>query len=551
VRNYFVRIGVMLSLVAMLVVMLAGCTRNEAADGGNSAVNSGSNDGAAVNAEGAIMLPAMKLPKGSNSASMDMIGLIVYKGKIYTQTATDVDADRAADLIGEKLGRTKASIDEWSKQDDYAEEFASSVGEADVYAVNGYSSEFRIMTYMVHEGVAYAELYECLNGIAVHTGQDIFGQLKLNGNVVQAHYRTHNDWYYSVENHLAIDDMELMEVFVEELNRTVPMRREHAEAEMGDFRNDEKYRELTLRLKDGSQVTLVIIKGGYVRYGNADVFFRMDDPSFERLWEVMTTAADPSEGDAGAGIADGDGKGQTLEEGQAEDTQHALLSDEEFVEQAVADMTRFIELVKAKDAEGVAAYLKRSEFFQWFNVDLASKVIEGFERNFDLASLYVAVDKGNIANSHSPEHQQFGFILADKDQTPESLSEYDHSRMVTFRYEQETGQAIPYNAYVRFYPFAESMVEDYVKLIVEDQAAALSSFLNADDLDIPVWVGEDTIKAYKELLDMTDPASISISNDHGFTFTITDGLSKSHTIEIIYGDGLMGIRDKLIPDFPK
>jgi hypothetical protein len=549
VRNYFVRIGVMLSLVAMLVVMLAGCTRNETADGGNSAVNGGSNDGAVVNAEGAIVLPALKLPKGSNSASMDMIGLIVYKGKIYTQTATDVDADRAADLIGVKLGRTKASIDEWSKQDDYAEEFASSVGEADVYEVKGYRSEFRIMTYMEHEGVAYAELYECLNGITVYTGEDVFGQLKLNGNVVQAQYRTHSDWYYSALNHQTIDDMGLIETFVGELNRTVSITREHAEVELGDFRNDDKYRELTLRLKDGTQVTLVIIKGGYVRYGNADVYFRMDDPSFERLWGVMTKVAEPSEGNAGAGIADGAGNGQVLDEGQAEDTQHALLSDEELVEQAVADMTRFIELVKTKDAVGVAAYLKRSEFFHWFNVDLASKVIEGFERNFDLASLYAAIHKES--NSHSPVDQQFGFILADKDQTPESLSEYDHTRMVTFRYEQETGQPIAYTAYVRFYPFAESMVEDYVKLIVEDQAAELSSFLNADDLDIPVWVGEDTIKAYKELLDMTNLASISITNDYGFIYTITDSLGKSHTIEIIYGDGLMGIRDELIPDFPK
>ncbi|MBK3494261.1 hypothetical protein JFL43_05205 [Viridibacillus sp. YIM B01967] len=55
-------------------------------------------------------------------------------------------------LRGEKLVRTKGTIDEWSKQDDYATEFASSIGNSDVYSVRGYDESFRIMTYSEEGG---------------------------------------------------------------------------------------------------------------------------------------------------------------------------------------------------------------------------------------------------------------------------------------------------------------------------------------------------------------------------------------------------------------
>lgn len=65
---------------------------------------------------------------------------------------------------GEKLGTTKGNIDGWSKQEAYDEEFASTIGETDVYAVKGYDKDFRVMTYE-REGEFSAEFYENLNGI--------------------------------------------------------------------------------------------------------------------------------------------------------------------------------------------------------------------------------------------------------------------------------------------------------------------------------------------------------------------------------------------------
>ncbi len=525
-----IRTGIALLLAAVLV----GCMGSGNGSGSNHSNGSNKNEEAEAGVDGGVVLPAIKLPRGSNAASMDMIGLIVYKGKIYTQTATEIDAGYAAELLGEKLGRTKSGINEWSKQDAYAVEFASSIGEADVYAVKGYSPEFRVMTYMERDGEVYAELYECLNGITVKSGADVFGQLGLTGNVTEAHYRTYNDWYYGVESYQMIEDSALISDFTELLSASEPVTRAAAEAELGDYRNDDNYRELALQLKDGTRVTLMVLRGGYIRYSNADVFFKMDAEHFKRLWEVL------------AGEERLDQQNSSAEQPNSSEEQQ-LTNDNPQDVQALADMTQFIDLVKAKDAAGVHAFLKRSDFFSWFTLDMASRAIEGLERNFDLASLHAAIDENS--NSHSPADRQYGFILVDRDQSADDIdvnSLENQSRAVTLRYEQETGQPIVHTPYVRYYPFAEEMVQTYMNLIAQDQAAELASFMNADDLEVPLWVAEDTITAYRESLDL---GNYSIHNDYGFIYSITDTGGNSHTLEVIYGDGLMGIRDVYTPAF--
>lgn len=237
-----------------------------------------------VTDDGGFQLPTIKL---SENTDADMIGLIVYNGKIYTQTATEIDTENAKNLLGEKLGKTKGNIDEWSKQDQYAIEFASTIGEADVYTVKGYDKDFRIMTYAEHDGTVYSEFYECLNGITVHDGGDVFGKLKMIGNVVSAQYQIYNDWYHGVDQFYPINNMELLNTFVEELNQAIPHSRRSVEEEIGDFRNDDEYRKMTIQLTDGSKVSLVVIKDGYVFYGITSLYFKMDQEVFMQLWEEL------------------------------------------------------------------------------------------------------------------------------------------------------------------------------------------------------------------------------------------------------------------------
>ncbi|MBS4201028.1 hypothetical protein KHA93_15425 [Bacillus sp. FJAT-49732] len=240
-----------------------------------------------VQERNSLTIPPIQLPKTS-SENMKMIGLVVYNGKVYTHTATEIDSEHAKALIDEKLGTTKPTIDEWSKQDQYSVEFASTIGKREIYSVKGYDKDFRIMAYDEENGENQAEFYECLNGITIRDGKDIFGQLKLDNHIVMAEYRTYSDWNHSKDYFQPVKDKKTLSAFVNELNHTLPETREKVEELLGDFRNDKQYKQLILHLEDGSRVSLVIIKGGYISYGSSDFYFKMDNEIFSKIWDQIS-----------------------------------------------------------------------------------------------------------------------------------------------------------------------------------------------------------------------------------------------------------------------
>lgn len=238
-----------------------------------------------VNEDGSVEIPTIQLPKDTSSASM--IGLIVYNGKIYTQTGTGIDPEDAKAIIGEKIGTTKATIDEWSKQEAYDEELASTIGETDVYSVKGYDKAFRIMTYQELDGKQYAEIYENLNGITINSGEDVFGKLNIASNVSSAQYRSFSDWDNEIENHQHVTDMKELNNFLEELNKVKPLPREQNSDPISNSRNNEDFKELTVNLNDGSRVRLTLLKDGYIYYGIMGVYFEMDEGVFSKMWSKL------------------------------------------------------------------------------------------------------------------------------------------------------------------------------------------------------------------------------------------------------------------------
>jgi hypothetical protein len=238
-----------------------------------------------VNKDGSVEIPAIQLPEDTSSA--DMIGLIVYNGKIYTQTRTEIDTEYAKAIIGHKLGTTKGTIDEWSKQELYDEEFASTIGIADVFSVKGYDKDFRIMTYGERDRKPYAEFYENLNGIAINSGEDVFGKLKMVGNVSSAEYRTFSDWDNNVDNYRPIADVNLLNAFVDELNKAKPFPREENSDPISNSQNNESFRELTIHLNDGSKVRLTLLKDGYIYYGFMGVYFKMNEDLYLKMWNQL------------------------------------------------------------------------------------------------------------------------------------------------------------------------------------------------------------------------------------------------------------------------
>ncbi|RXZ84809.1 hypothetical protein EBB07_01975 [Paenibacillaceae bacterium] len=239
---------------------------------------------------GGVKVPAIELPSQSNGAA-DMIGLIVYDGRIYTQSLIENDPDKILSLLGEKLGRTKGTLNEWSEQDAYATEFASSIGEADVYTVKGYDTDFRIMTYIEQEdGTKVAQLFECLNGMTVSSGADLFGKLNLGGNIVQADYRSFSDWDYEKDNFQPFQDNALLDQFTLALLDAVPYLTADNEERLGDYRNDARFKELVLQLDDGLKVSLKLVEGGYVLYNGSPLFFALDGDVFRQVWSAMGMA---------------------------------------------------------------------------------------------------------------------------------------------------------------------------------------------------------------------------------------------------------------------
>lgn len=232
-----------------------------------------------------VEIPAIQLPK--NNSSADMVGLFVYNGKIYTQTNSKINDTEAQALIDEKLGTTKGNIDEWSKQKAYDEELASTIGEMDVYSVKGYDQDFRLMVYHMQDGNHYAEFFENLNGITISSGEDIFGKLNLVGNIHSAQWRAFSDWDHDNENYKPIFDMDALNTFLKELNKTKPLPREQNSDPINSSRNNEEYRELALKLHDGSTVKLTLLRDGYIYYGMADVYFEMNEGVFSMFWNQL------------------------------------------------------------------------------------------------------------------------------------------------------------------------------------------------------------------------------------------------------------------------
>src|SRR5699024_6880084 len=209
-----------------------------------------SHDGPVYTDNGGVYIPEINIPE-NETTDVDMMGLIVYNGKIYTQTTAALNPESAESLLGEKLGTTKGNLNEWSNQKEYSTEFASSIGEEDVYSVKGYDDDYHIMAYSKSDGDVYAELFESFNDIKVNKGKDFFGKLKLVDNVENAQYQSYSNWNNSINSYIQCDNLELVNTFLKNLNQTKPILYEDVIDATGGFRNDESYRDVLLNLNNG------------------------------------------------------------------------------------------------------------------------------------------------------------------------------------------------------------------------------------------------------------------------------------------------------------
>ncbi|PJN66523.1 hypothetical protein PAEAM_01660 [Paenibacillus sp. GM1FR] len=233
-----------------------------------------------------IVIPKMELPSSQGKGAMaDMMQLVVYGGNVYTQSPTLLEGANALNLRGDKLGTTTGGIDELSGQDKYTE-LASNIGEADIYAVNGYDKDFRIMSYTEIDGQVYAQLFDKNNGITIGTGADLIGKLHLEGNIASAQWETFNSWNNGLQQLQPLAADEALDSFISSLNAAKPIATSPELEENLYGKEDRKIIYLTL--EDKTQVPLVLFgEEGLVRYGNVPAFLEVEKGAFQSFWDSL------------------------------------------------------------------------------------------------------------------------------------------------------------------------------------------------------------------------------------------------------------------------
>ncbi|WP_339242733.1 hypothetical protein MKX40_14910 [Paenibacillus sp. FSL R5-0517] len=232
-----------------------------------------------------IVIPKMELPDSQGKGAMaDMLQLVVFGGNVYTQSPTLLEGANALNLRGEKLGTTTGGIHELSGQDKYTE-LASNIGEADIYAVNGYDKDFRIMSYTEIDGQVYAQLFDKNNGITIGTGADLIGKLHLEGNVASAQWETFDSWNNGKQQFQPLAADESLESFISALSAAKPIATSPELEENLYGKEDRKIIYLTL--KDKTQVPLVLFGEGLVRYGNVPAFLEVEKGAFQSFWNSL------------------------------------------------------------------------------------------------------------------------------------------------------------------------------------------------------------------------------------------------------------------------
>ncbi len=190
----------------------------------------------------------------------------------------------------------------------------------------------------------------------------------------------------------------------------------------------------------------------------------------------------------------------------------------------------FVNAIKQKNTDQLLALIKSSNLYSRYDQNYVYKMLEGFEKTFELASLEVVPKEG----SEKRLEGQFEFWLKDDNKDR-------HEGLDVFIVRYESNGDIYYNhPYIRYFPFAEEMVTKYVELVMAKNVEELGQFIKPMDGG-PVRVAEDRIASYQNYF---GTSNLKVRHEDGFLFIIEDNKGKEHQVEVVMSDGLMIIDDK-------
>lgn len=243
-----------------------------------------------------ITIPLTQIPEQDAGIKGRMLPLFVYQGKVYLQSNTAFESsdgitlnkDDVLALQGDFLGTTKGSIDEWSTQDDYATEFASTIGEGKVYTVKGYDSNHRLMVYYEYPDGFYCDIFDSFGGLTIDSGADYFDLLNLKDNIVSIKWESFDSWNNGKGEKADATIDTTFNDFINALYESTPIGDNIDMLTENTDYDSQKF--ITVKTKDNLLTSLRLFKGGYVYTPEAG-FFQLDLDTFNAYWDTLPVSA--------------------------------------------------------------------------------------------------------------------------------------------------------------------------------------------------------------------------------------------------------------------
>lgn len=239
-----------------------------------------------------ITIAEVKLPTANGEIAARMRPLFVYQDKIYIRYSTAIASEDGytvseADMLnlrGDYLGTTTGGIDEWSGDEAYIADFASNIGEAEVYTVKGYDSKYRLMVYTPYEGGFGCEIYDSFGGLTMDSGDDYFDLLNLKGNVVSYQWETMDSWNNGGIQKTEQQADDALNKFIKALYSSSPVDRSIDTLIDEASVNSQKF--LYLKTEDNLISSIRLLKDGYV-YVDEIGFFQVDQADFNEFYDSL------------------------------------------------------------------------------------------------------------------------------------------------------------------------------------------------------------------------------------------------------------------------
>lgn len=236
---------------------------------------------------------------------------------------------------------------------------------------------------------------------------------------------------------------------------------------------------------------------------------------------------------------------------KAADSEENELDEVEIItdDRVINDALHFLTLLKEKDIETLVQYWTSDNYNRIYKdidvlkdnmvdmVQLYHEIID-FDSPLEVKLLNSEVSTVNSLQIINIKNREGFFVYDDGYYRDLVISYYDDTPSFS-------------SGIYNYYPRAFEGMNAYIQAIKDEDKEKLVWLLTPDDVDFPYELTQQIINNYKKQLDVQSIKSeiIGWNSEKQFIVNTTDKNKNTHQFNIIFGDGLMGIRDDFIPNF--